>query len=131
MDIISSATRPLVPSNVQNDTAPTLFEVGDLAFDHANRVVKRNGLRIPLSGMRYTILYMLARHAHERVEHPLYRRVILHELYGHNWPSSNSFNVQMWKLRDDLNDAESVVSIRTFYGQGFKLVIRAYPAVPQ
>ncbi len=119
-----------VPSAVREGiSVPMRFEVGDLAFDHIKRTVKKDRRRIPLSDMRYRILYMLACHVLDNAERPLSKRLMHEELHGNDWPNSNSLDVQMHRLREALSDAGSIVYIRTFYGSGFKLVIRGKPAV--
>lgn len=123
MNLTIAVKKPHVVPIVESRTVPLVFEVEDLTFNGVQQTVKKGGEALPLSPMRYTMLFALGRNAYRRIEQPLAKCVLMHEMYGDMPPKSNCFDVHIWRLRRTLEKAGSVLVIRSFYGTGFKLVV--------
>lgn len=123
MNLTIAVTRPHILPIVESRTVPLVFEVGDLAFNNLDKIVKKDGQRLPLGDLQYALLYALACHAYKGARHPLPKQTLLHEVYGTNRPKSNSLDVRLWEVRRVLRDVSSVVLIQNCYGCGFKLVV--------
>ncbi|MBP7770409.1 MAG: winged helix-turn-helix transcriptional regulator [Candidatus Pacebacteria bacterium] len=123
MNITIAVTRPHILPIVESRTVPLVFEVGDLALNNLDKVVKKDGKQVPLGELQYALLYALARHAYKGMRHPMPKQALLHEVYGTNPPKSNSLDVRLWEVRAALKNAGSPLIIQNVYKLGFKLVV--------
>ncbi len=98
-------------------SAPVL-KVGDVEISTADRVVRRNGVPVTLTGMEYRVLEYLA----HRQGAVISKTELLEHLYDFNWERfSNVIEVYISGLRRKLEDEGQAKLIHTLRGQGYTL----------
>lgn len=95
----------------------TIF-MGDLKIDRLRHNAQKNLKTIPLKPMEYKLLEYLATHTGSIVT----KKMILAEVWGLTFdPSTNIVETYMSRLRTQLKEVQSTVTIKTLRGKGYHL----------
>jgi len=104
----------------QVGSEPAVVRFGNIEFDMAARVVRRNGAEVRLTAREYSVMRLLVQHRGKVVTH----RHILREVWGPNAEENTHYlRVQMTHLRQKLEDEPHTPKhLMTDSGIGYRLV---------
>jgi len=99
---------------------PAVVRFGNIEFDMAARIVRRNGAEVRLTAREYAVMRLLVQHRGKVVTH----RHLLREVWGPNAEENTHYlRVQMTHLRQKLEDEpHSPKHLMTDSGIGYRLV---------
>lgn len=97
---------------------PTHLSVGDLRLDLVNREVTRQGQRIDLQPLEYSLLAYLMRNAEKVVS----KTMIMERVWDYNFdPQTNVVEARICRLRDKIDKGFDSKLIHTVRGVGYVL----------
>ncbi len=97
---------------------PKRLQVADLVLDLATRKVTRNGVRIDLQPLEYSLLEYLMRNAGRVVS----RAMIMEHVWNYNFdPQTNVVEARICRLRDKIDRDFEKKLIHTVRGAGYRL----------
>lgn len=97
---------------------PQRLQVADLVLDLATRKVTRNGVRIDLQPLEYSLLEYLMRNAGRVVS----RAMIMEHVWNYNFdPQTNVVEARICRLRDKIDRDFEKKLIHTVRGAGYRL----------
>lgn len=101
-----------------NQAEPTRLKVGDLSLDLISREVTRDGRRIELQPLEYSLLAYLMRNADKVVS----KTMIMERVWDYNFdPQTNVVEARICRLRDKIDKGFASKLIHTVRGVGYVL----------
>jgi two-component system OmpR family response regulator len=101
-----------------NQAEPTRLTVGDLSLDLISREVTRDGRRIELQPLEYSLLAYLMRNADKVVS----KTMIMERVWDYNFdPQTNVVEARICRLRDKIDKGFDSKLIHTVRGVGYVL----------
>ena len=98
------------------DSKSTTLSVGDLTLDTITRIAQRSGRKIELTTREYRLLEYLMRSAGRVCS----RMMIIEKVWEYNFdPGTNLVDVYIGKLRDKIDDGNSVKLLHTVRSEGY------------
>lgn len=104
----------------QQETRPTVLELGDIRVDFAGHVATRAGQPLALTKTEFKLLDLLSR----TPGRPVSRENMLDVVWGYTrFPTTRTIDTHIWRLRKKLGDDGDVPRwIKPVHGQGYCLI---------